>query len=360
MSKHATLSPSSGTRWFNCPGSINLIGGRTSKSGPAALLGTEAHEYASEILLEKQDLADIPDDNMREAVTKYVEFVGNLEEGYESEFDYMVEELVDLRHLGGDCWGTLDYASWYVGQDLYIVDYKHGIVPVEPDTHQLKIYALGVLEKVGYDFRHIYCVIVQPRAAHTLGPIRSKRYTPVNFKAFRSTLKAAIKETKNEHATRESGEWCQYCPAIGYCPEISTVAQDIAKVEFADCSPGELVGLPDERSVTDNELAVILRHDKAFRAWLDACGSEAVERLEKGNTIGGLKLVRSSGRATWRAPDKLPKKFTTKKPITITEARAKFGSEVEQHITRPPGSIRAVDEADGRPEYIAAQVEFKK
>ena len=116
---------------------------------------------------------------MRTAVERYVTFIADLEGGYPDEFEYLVEEKVDLRHLGGDCWGTLDYASWVVGKDLYVCDYKHGLVTVEADNNkQLKIYASGILEDVGYDFEYIYLVIVQPRAAHVNGVIRSQRVTP--------------------------------------------------------------------------------------------------------------------------------------------------------------------------------------
>ena len=358
--KHAVLSPSTAERWFNCPGSLRLSRGKRSVSGPAAILGTEAHEYASEILLEEKDLVDIPDDDMREAVGRYIEFVNNLEDGYEDEFDYMVEEQVDLRHLGGDCWGTLDYASWIVGQDLYVCDYKNGIVTVEAkDNKQLLTYATGVCEKIGYDFRFIYIVIIQPRAAHVNGPVRSYRYPPESIKKFRDKgLIPAIKETKNAKAQLNSGAWCQYCPAIGNCPEIVGTAQELARVEFADGTPSEDVRLPDIESITDDQLALIIGHTRAFRAWLDGCGIEAVERIQKGSSLAGLKLVRSPGRARWREPDNLPTEFTRAVPITITEARKQF-DDIEQYIERPPGNIVAAPEEDGRALYISPQVEFE-
>ncbi len=357
--KHARLSPSTAERWFNCPGSLRLSRGRRSTSGPAAITGTEAHEYASDILLEKSALADIPDDDMRQAVGRYVEFVENLEEGYGEGFEYLVEEKVDLSHLGGDCWGTMDYSSWVVGEDLYVVDYKHGLVTVEAvDNKQLKIYALGILEEIGYDFKFIYLVIAQPRAAHINGPIRSQRVTPQHMKVFKKQLKEAIKETKDENATLAAGSWCQYCPAIGHCPEIVGAAQDLARIEFADSVSGSNTKLPSIDSITDDQLASIVEHTRAFRAWLDGCGMEAVERIERGNTLGGLKLVRSPGRARWRDPENLPTEYTRAVPITITEARKQF-DDIEQYIERPQGTIVAVSDEDGRPLYISAQVEFE-
>ena len=356
--KHARLSPSTSERWFNCPGSLRLSRGKRSTSGPAAMLGTEAHEYASEILLENSNLEDIPDDDMRNSVERYVEFVENLEEGYGEEFEYLVEEQVDLRHLGGDCWGTLDYSSWMVGEDLYVCDYKHGIVTVEAiDNKQLKIYATGILEKVGYDFKYIYLVIVQPRAAHVHGQIRSQRVTPAHMKVFKNQLIEAIEETKNEHAHLAAGSWCQYCPAIGHCPEIVGTAQELAKIEFADSVSGSNTRLPSIESISDDQLALIIEHTRAFRAWLDACGVEAVERIEKGSDLSGLKLVRSPGRARWKDPDSLPKKFTRRVPKTITESRT-IGN-IEGLIERPEGNIVAVPIEDGRALYISPQVEFE-
>ena len=101
--QHAILSPSTAERWFNCPGSLRLSRDKRSVAGPAAIEGSIAHDYASEILLENSDLDDISDEVMRKAVTRYIEFVEDLEEGYSEPPEYIVEEQVDLRHLGGDC-----------------------------------------------------------------------------------------------------------------------------------------------------------------------------------------------------------------------------------------------------------------
>ena len=360
--KHAVLSPSTAERWFNCPGSLGLSRGKRSVSGPAALLGTEAHEYASEILLENIELDAIPDDDMRKAVDRYITFILDLEAGYEGEFDYFIEDKVDLSHLGGDCWGTLDYASWIIGKDLYVCDYKHGIVTVEAkDNKQLLTYATGVCEKIGYDFRYIFIVIIQPRAAHVSGQIRSCRYPPESIKKFRDkALIPAIKETKNKHATLSAGAWCQYCPAIGYCPEIVGEAQALAKIEFDDSLPVADKGedsLPQIKGITDDQLTRIVDHSRAFRSWLDACNEEAVLRIKKGSDLAGLKLVRSPGRARWRDPDNLPTELTIAKPMTITEAKQQF-DDLEEFIERPEGKIVVVSSEDGRALFISPKVEF--
>ena len=359
--EHAVLSPSTAERWFNCPGSIRLSGNKRSVSGAAAITGTEAHEYASNILLEETDLESIPDDDMREAVERYVEFIENLEDSYGEAFDYFVEDRVNLSHLGGDCWGTLDYASWVVGKDLYVIDYKHGLVTVEvKDNKQLLTYATGVCEEIGYDFRYIFIVIVQPRAAHVNGPIRSYRYPPESIQKFRDKgLKPAIKETKHANATLKSGSWCQYCPAIGNCPEIVGTAQKLARIEFAETKNiGANTDLPHIETVTDDQLALIIEHAKVFKPWIEGCQQEAVNRIEKGSSLNGLKLVRSPGRARWRDPDNLPTEFTRAVPLTITEARKQF-DDVEQYIERPEGIIVAVPDTDGRALYISPKVEFE-
>ena len=356
---HAFLSPSTAERWFQCPGSLRLSRGRRSVSGPAAIEGTTAHEHASGILSEESGLDDIPDRDMRQAVSRYMEFVENLEEGYSEDPEYVVEEQVDLRHLGGDCWGTLDYASWVVGKDLDVVDYKHGIVPVEvANNKQLKIYALGLLEEIGYDFEYIYIVIVQPRAAHAEGPIRSQRLTPATFKVFKKQLKTAIEETKDKYAQLSAGSWCQYCPAIGHCPEILGTAQALAKIEFADAGSDTREELPVIESITDDQLGIIVEHTRAFQSWLEGCAEEAVARISAGRTVSNLKLVRSPGRERWRDPHNLPTELTISKPMTITEARSQF-DDIEKLVERPEGRIIAVDADDGRALYISPRVEFE-
>ena len=360
--KHAVLSPSTAERWFNCPGSLRLGRGKRSVSGPAALEGTKAHEFAANILLEEIPIDDIPDEDMRSAVSKYIDFVNNLETSYEEEYEWMVEEKVDLRHLGGDCWGTLDYSSWIIGDDLYVCDYKNGLVTVEvKDNKQLLTYATGLCEKIGYDFKHIYIVIIQPRAAHVNGPIRSQRLTPAALKAFRGRLVKAIEATKDKLATLQSGSWCQYCPAIGHCPEIVGTAQELAKIEFAD--GGSEDNLPVIETITDDQLYKIVEHNRVFRAWLDGCLEEAADRLNKGRDISGLKLVRSPGRSKWRDPDNLPRLYHRTVPMTITEARRLVSEKdrllLESWIERPEGKIVAVPDDDGRALYISPKVEFE-
>ena len=358
--EHASLSPSSAERWFKCPGSIRLNRGRRSVSGAAADLGTLAHEYAANILSEECGIDDIPDEDMRRAVSRYIGFINDLEDGYPEDPNYLIEEQVDLQHLGGDCWGTLDYASWNIGQDLYVVDYKNGVVPVEvKDNKQLLTYATGICEKVGYDFRYIYIVIVQPRAAHINGEIRSCRYPPESIKRFRDKgLIPAIKRVKAKHATLAAGTWCQYCPAIGNCPEIVGTAQSLAKIEFGEGPTPTEEALPALDSITDDQLALVIDHTRAFRAWLDGCMDEAVCRIADGKELNGLKLVRSPGRARWKNPEDLPTELTIAKPMTITEAR-KYFDDIDDLIERPEGKIIAVSDKDGRALYISPKVEFE-
>ena len=360
MSKplHASLPPSGTERWFNCPGSIRLGRGMKSKETAAGIEGTLAHKYASDILIEEASLDDIPTKNMRDAVTRYVEFVGNLEDGYEGEFDYMIEEQIDLTHLGGDVWGTLDYASWQFELDLYVMDYKNGLVTVEvKDNTQLLTYALGILEKIGYNFRHLYIVIAQPRAAHAFGSIRSCRYTMEAMKKFKNILIEKIKATKKSNAPLKAGTWCQYCPAVGKCPEVVGFAQSIAKSEFS-LIPYAKNAFPDLGTLTDEQLSRIVMHTRAFRAFLDGAAEEAVLRQEEGNDIPGMKLVHAPGRARWRNPDDLPTELTISKPMTITEAREQF-DDLEEFIEHPEGKLITVPEADGRPLYIPAKKEFQ-
>lgn len=356
--KHASLPPSGTERWFNCPGSIRLSKGMKSVDTVAGLEGTLAHEYASEILLEEAVVNDIPTKNMRDAVGRYTEFIQNLEDGYEGEFDYMVEGKIDLTHLGGDIWGTLDYASWQFDKDLYVVDYKNGLVTIEVKNNtQLLTYALGLLEEIGYDFRYIYIVIAQPRAAHAFGSIRSCRYEPKDMLKFKDYLIERIKATKKTNAPLKAGKWCQYCPAVGKCPEVVGFAQSIAKTEFS-VIPYKETTLPELSEITNEQLALIMTHVRAFKAWIDNVSIEAASRLEEGHELLGMKLVHAPGRARWRDPDNLPTELTISKPMTITEAREQF-DELEEFIEHPEGKLIAVPEEDGRPLYISAKKEFE-
>jgi hypothetical protein len=153
-------------------------------------------------------------------------------------------------------WGTAD-AIVLKGEVLYVRDLKYGanaVVEAE-DNKQLKIYALAALLTVKGAVKYVDVGIVQPRAKHPDGPIRSVRFPAIELIDFYFELVTA--EAKAREATEsfrqfqagarglmdwqakwlsESPKACRWCPVgrTGSCPIKN---QNRAKRAFAKVIP---------------------------------------------------------------------------------------------------------------------------
>lgn len=86
---HAKLSPSSASRWLNCPGSVALCENLPDSSSSAALEGTVAHALAAHCLTSGadprtlvgmvfEDIAEFPvSDEMAGHVADYCDYINS-------------------------------------------------------------------------------------------------------------------------------------------------------------------------------------------------------------------------------------------------------------------------------------------
>lgn len=394
---HADIGFSGLHRTFNCPGWIQFWKERKKQyrkkykrdfeekqSAPAAE-GELLHEYSEQIIWEQITPDDIPDENHRESVQVYTDFVSRLftetHPSAEADGTYLVEETLSLEHLGGDCWGTPDFAIWTPGKRLDVVDAKFGRYPVEPENNKQDMAAaLAVMEQehVGWDFKEIYLWISQPRCEHDKGPNRSWKVPLSAMKVFRPKLFDVIQEVQKKNAPLGAGEWCKFCPCIQdmdgipSCPEIALEAQALTRSEFKNFNPVK----PDK--LTDSELCLVLENAAAFEYWLDECKKEGFHRQVSGDGVPGMKLIKSPGRSSIdkRAYDKWVKKenktntldmevFYREEPLTVSQFRKKaeeVGYTPEDYqgvIKKSDGSVKLVPVTDGRTEIIPAAWEFE-
>ena len=223
MSQHAAASPSSAAMWMNCPASITLAEGRVRPSSLYAKEGTAAHQIAEMILAGElfppgritiegsEFIVGLP---MLKALNPYIDFVQKLQDRCA---EVRIEQRVGLRWADGLVWGTTDCLAKR-GGELDIVDLKYGKgVAVDPDSAQLKIYALSAIHTFWPDalFDRINLTIVQPR----INPV------PQTFSMLASdlaqwgqtTLKPAIARIVQQHTTEVYGHWCRWCVRRGDC-----------------------------------------------------------------------------------------------------------------------------------------------
>lgn len=225
---HAQYSPSASERWVNCPASIPLsIGCPPSPESEAARLGTNAHTLLEYRLKGKPETRSLraslgftPDmdkavDSAVKAVTKFYQATNK------KNTQVLVEEKADLRPIfKADFWGTADVQiveEWGV---LHVIDYKHGIgkaVDAEENFQGLA-YTLAIAHKYHYNFDHYKFSIIQPRAPHRKGAIRSWAFGLNRLLRQKDIFARAIEESQKQNPEIRAGSWCFFCPAISKCP----------------------------------------------------------------------------------------------------------------------------------------------
>ena len=380
MGAHSRYSPSASKQWMACPGSLNLSEGIASETSEAASEGTAAHALGEICLLTKTDpqsyigkeilvddkgvMATVTED-MADAVTVYVDQVNSLVKPGDK---FIVEASFDLSIIHKGLFGTSDF-GYVDGSTIYVTDYKHGkgiVVEIEGNT-QLMIYALGVLSTLtpveGNKIRRVVLTIVQPRAYHVDGPVRSWEIPIEKLLSWsRIALKPALLETDKENAFLCAGEHCRFCNALPVCPEQVKNAIEVAKTTFADPI------LPPPEDLTPEDISKVLILSDAFGSWASKVKIFAQTRAEIGIEIPNHKLVAKQSNRAWKSEEEAEGKLLDlldfeddvykKKVITPAQAekaltalgfKPKARKEMLDHLwEKPDKGITLVKDSDKR------------
>lgn len=425
MAHHSKLGASGAHRWLNCPGSVKLCeDAPPSPSSKYAAEGTVAHavgewclERADRIpsdllgywgddkgrLFEtyekakdanpNSDLIFEVTDEMCEAVEIYREYVRSRVEEHDmlGEDPALAIELgFDLSFVRPGMFGTNDACIFIPGERLYVVDYKHGrgkVVEVE-DNPQLMYYALGALREFCWDKeagdwnpdlmpRDIILTVVQPRAKHTLGPVREWPVDPTYItEDFFAELKDGADRTQAPNAELRPGDWCTFCDAKAICPALQAKVQEDMEGIFDDMEfeDDEFLSAEDakkaaKRKVMDfseepNErLSQILQAAPLVEEFFAAVASLAQSRLEAGEQIEGYKLVRRKSQRRYKDAKKAEKEllvgfdeediFAPRKLKSPAQLEKILGEDVvSQYVEKPDGKLTVAEETDTRPGII--------
>lgn len=398
---HARLGASSSKRWINCPGSIALSEGLEDTGSFYAWEGTAAHElgerclnndtlphqYIGEeievVIKVEEDGTEITTlimvtEEMAEAVDVFVEYVRECIEAAGSDAIVHIERQGSLEKLnppgGVPMFGTADVVIWNpVTKHLMVIDYKHGrgvVVEVE-DNSQVRYYALIAAVAEGVVPDTVEVTIVQPRAHHEDGVVRTDAFDREELIAFKHKLFEAAERTLDPDAPLKVGSWCKFCPAHAICPEQKAHALELAQVEF-DIQPAEEISFPAKETLTVEELAVILQRAPYVMDWLREVESHALSIAEQGGHIPGYKLVRKRTNRRWTDEERAEnymarkglKKYERNKVKLISpnqaekalKARGEDPSYLEKYWDKPEGGPKLVPSDDARPE-IPSSVE---
>lgn len=268
MTEHSILSPSSFPRLVACPGSRKLEAMFPREESEAAAEGILAHECAAREL-KVSFYKELPncrpfnwsDEVLVSSIELYIEHVAKITgatrdteiSGYSKsngmhlhEVNLHIEERIKIPYLHHECFGTPD--CWYYDEEkneVHVWDFKYGFKPVEVrENWQLIGYASGVcsliLEKFhdGNKFlaEHWDMVfnlhIVQPRARHREGPIRTWSLTRDALRYYENELQTSVQSSFLENPLLEAGSHCTYCKAKSICPQLKKESNMIVDKEL--------------------------------------------------------------------------------------------------------------------------------
>lgn len=323
---HSKIGGSSAKRWINCPGSVKLCASLPPKKvGDYALEGTAAHSFAEACLLHGYDKVatlnnselialgyltkeetEWINDELKKYVKVYVDAVRASINAVPSGALFRVEESFDISNLHPDLYGTNDALVGEFSGILEVSDLKYGkgtIVEVK-DNYQLMYYALGAIKKYFDDwgFSHVKMTIVQPRAHHEDGPIRSHIITIEELKAWgENVLKPAAMAVHEPNAPLKAGPWCQenFCDARAHCPAIIKEAANVAKMEFSEVTTAEDVCFPEPKALSPVDISKVLMFAQIMPSWVKEVEAYAKELLEQELDVPGFKLIAKKGNRRW-------------------------------------------------------------
>lgn len=322
---HVELSPSSSHRWMHCPGSIEAERGLPDSDTIHSREGTAAHALG-ELAFTRNRHPETWLGDVVEGITVTQEMVDNVEVYVDVLRDYadgadivrIERKLAIPRGMNppGPMMGTSDANFVYESARLLrVVDLKYGkgVVVEAEDNPQLGYYALMAWldlwahsRVLAESIETVELVIVQPRAFHADGPIRTHRLSLRELKDFGRELLAAAQRAMAPQAPRIAGDHCGWCKAKLTCSEFRGKALAVAQVEFGDVLDGGVV-VPDPAALSPDHLGAILKAADVLDAWLKAVRGRAMSDLEAGRPVTGFALKPKRATRKWADEDAVKK-----------------------------------------------------
>lgn len=394
---HALLSPSSASRWLECPPSARLEEQMEDTAGRAAFEGTIAHAIVEILLLlelgriSKKEYKARLDLLKKEkfSITIYkpdgtTEVVQDEEPAFNEEMmdhahDYVTivmqqyqealqkvpssriypEQKFDISVYVPDSFGTCD--TPIVSEPvLYIFDLKYGKgVPVSSENNrQMMLYALGAYLEFSryYEIEEVHMTIVQPRIDNTSTAVISvEDLLRWAEKVLRPTAQLAF-EGKGEF---NPGKHCQFCRVRPTCRANHDYQMRIIELEK---TPVQL---------TDAEIVQVLNQMRLVEGWLTSVKEYALnEAITKNRQWPGMKLVEGTSRRKYSDSEAVIQllqdkgykltEISTQKPIGLGEmtkliGKVNFAEWLNPLIIKPPGKLTLVPTEDDRVPYDSAE-----
>jgi hypothetical protein len=320
-----------------CPASIRLSADLPDTTNEAAERGTEIHKQAEAMILGLPE----PHPEHYEYAANYVDFV--MSKVGDGEL-LLVEQVLSFERWAPGGFGTADIVIVPKGRGVAkIIDLKTGQQPVPATSKQLKIYALGLLER--YQNTDVIIDAVEVSIWQN-GKVDTVLYeNEADLVTFAWQVMGAAKAALDpETKPTPSEDACRWCKARSVC-----TARAIHVLEQA----GERMGHAD--------LAAALPIASHVAKWAEDIQAKALEVLTLGGSISGYKLVEGQSRRRWRddaleliEQAGMADLLTERKLITVTAAEKALGKREARPIMdaateRPAGKPVVATTNDPRP-----------
>ena len=341
---HAVWSASATARNWQCAGAIALSSlAPPDKESEAAAWGTAAHQLSEKCFQRDNDAIDYlgqiektetqefkVDEEMAECAQTYVSYCRARIDAYFKEFGEEPRHWIERRFSFDDLdppfpsGGTGDFVIYFPRwKVIEIVDLKggRGVVVEVIGNPQARSYALGaMLEFKDLDIEIVRSTIVQPRAAHKDGRIRSEEihvadlveWTHELMKRMRLSKQAEVEFQKLDGNKVLFAEWCDkwlspgkctFCPSEGLCPTRKKDALKIVSASaqkwFDEPASGEPLKLNAPATASAEELEHILDGLEDLESWINAVRNYAHQRAETGVQFERWMLADKIGRRTY-------------------------------------------------------------
>ena len=291
--KQLLLRPSSATRWIACPASARLsLQVPREESGEAAQIGTAIHALAETCWQLDQDPMDfvgktiegivITKENAEFALA-HVRMVAGLEAelGTVKVEQYGVAYETTLAKVGG----TADVVAYNLDKSvLVIADLKTGRGWVDADSDQMRIYALGVMQKLVKVFDKVGLTIVQPQT----GENRHHEMTGDELLKWKADvlIPAVVAAADGRSQPTPSKDACQWCPAKIICPaQTKALAEVPVTADVTTLSPDQVSDLLDKAELVEDFIAALRK--------------QATKTLTEGGVLRGWQMAPKRPTRQW-------------------------------------------------------------
>ncbi len=382
---HAFLSPSASSRFLTCTPSVRLEEKYPESESEAAKEGTFAHDWAE--LMIKRHLGIINDAQYGTALDQLMiedekDCMDAAMEGHCEDYkNFVIAQFAAAKHITPDATllieeklnltaympesdGRLDIGI-VADRIAYVTDFKYGkgVLVRAQKNYQLRLYALGFLERIAmlYQIEKVVITIYQPR----MNNIESVTYTVEELRAWGTdfVIPRAILafEGRGEFVV---GDHCRFCKAKGECRKIAEVNLELANKAFED---------PD--TIGSNEVVQIIEQRDFFKKWIDAVYDTALHNAQKGTVYPGYKVV--AGRSDRLIKDKKlvetrfieagftheqifkPEELQGITALTKLAKPKKFDELTKDLLIKSVGKPALVPEADNRAAYNSTDTATK-